>query len=294
MKHFEFSFTLRTCLHLNPDVNFNIDSLGTIIKTEEIHEEHDSRYGTAKNMEITSDTDAAFRFTRIKILVPDQNKKIPLENLEKVYAEKILSSVNMFINSYRDLTGRYGINNISNLSDLPDKNVGRPTLQGGGTFMKTISFTGNEKGVTLSLYKPYRSTKEHEALQKMLTDPSLSLSKMFLMDAYKYHQTYQDIQSLINAIVALELSFWDYNIPNKFPILKPIYRFFSRYKNLQINAKYFLKNNGADRGIIECVTSAIKERNRIVHKGQRNVMGNMKKYLKDISHTIELISQKRE
>lgn len=149
------SFKLDICLYLDEPSLFEIrgveDNIMGLIHCEDIVEKFDSRFGTVENMELASDIRSAFRFTRIHLILDDQ-PEFALEEITVTTEDKVLYVVNKFLDSYKLVTRRFGIENIYSLSGLPELNVLRYQPGKNSQGLQKIQFSGG-----MTTLKPMRS-----------------------------------------------------------------------------------------------------------------------------------------
>ena len=270
----KISFSLPTCLYLQDDFIFNIDQDIKIIH-EETREEYDSRFGRGINVEVKSDTNAAFRFSKLTIEIPDYDPNIPGSRLVEVYNLKIIEAVNKFIDAYRFLSNRPAIANIQDLKNMRELSVGLIPQQ---IFETRISFGG---GLTNS---PILSKTEHNKLQKLLTG-GVPLEEIFFMEAERHYALGHFLQSLVSAVIAIEIIL-NSCINIKIPI---IFRIFYKKKKLIYKIEKVLSDK-IDFQKMSLLIGAIKDRNRIVHNGKREINNEtIRKYLDVIKESIEKI-----
>src|SRR3989339_1933231 len=174
-KNIEISFRLPTCLYLQNEYLFSIEPNITI-RVKEIREDADSRFGTVKNMEVCSDTAAAFRFTELTVIIPDFNSNIPDDNLLDVYNQKIIEVTNKFIDTFRFFTGRHAIANIQDLKNARRLSVRRVP----GDIISQVIFSFGQ-GASMRTLVKLHTPEQHVELQELLND-SLPLEQLFIMD----------------------------------------------------------------------------------------------------------------
>ena len=277
----EISFELSVCLHLNKSVVFsiNINGQDIEIRTDDVLYEN-TRFGRAINTEIYSDTDSGFRYTRIKISFKDTNPKIPLDNLSSAYRDLILESVNKFIDAYRFVTGRVAISNISSTSDLFGLSCFRRNAKGGGTVMVTINLGGvgiAGKQVAMGQFKTDLDIRDNENIQDLLKTGGIPLEDLFIMDAKRHLQIGHKIQALISAVIATEIVVRSKN--NWFV------RFLYKGRLLEFNLKKELKSK-LPKESLSIIIGGIKERNRVIHDGKRNLTIDISKYINETENAI--------
>ncbi len=284
----EISFELSVCLHLDKEAVFllKINGRDVEIKTNDVIYEN-TRFGRAQNTEIYSDTDSGFRYTQIVISFKDTNPNIPLDNLSSAYRDLILESVNKFIDVYRFITERVAISNIASISDLFGLSCFRRNAKGGGTGMITINFGGvgiAGKQVAMGPFKIDLDIKDNEKIQNLLKTEGIPLEDLFIMDAKRHLQIGHKIQALISTVIATEIVVRSKN--NWF------IRFLYKGRLLEFNLKRELKNK-ISKESLSIIISGIKERNRVIHGGKRNLTIDISKYINETEKVInELRSTK--
>lgn len=287
-----FSFILPICLHLENNFDFLVNLRGWphpfIINTEECIEEYDPRYGNSKNAEVNSDIASAYRFTRLNIVFLDKNPTIPLEKIKELYENDVLKAVNHFLNAYRHITERHAINNIFSLSSVRSLIIYRGDKEGKEQFQIVIQF-----GVDglLSTFLPFRSSEEHTRLKELaLKDQPIPLDELLLMDAKRYSAIGYELQSLITAVTALEISIGNRKAKRSIRRMQYFLDFFLKNRRLQNKVKSLLNENlNTPKGLVGEVIFAIRERNRVVHDGKNFVKGDIKKHLESIRLAIKYI-----
>ncbi|MBI2669740.1 MAG: hypothetical protein HYX20_01145 [Candidatus Yanofskybacteria bacterium] len=277
----EISFELSVCLHLDKEAVFllKINERDVEIKTNDVIYEN-TRFGRAQNTEIYSDTDSGFRYTKITISFKDTNPKIPLDNLILAYKDLILESVNKFIDAYRFITGRVAISNIASISDLFGLSCFRRNAKGGGTGMITINFGGvgiAGKQVAMGQFKTDLDIKDNEKMQNLLKTGGIPLEDLFIMDAKRHLQIGHKIQALISAVIATEIVVRSKN--NWFV------RFLYKGKLLEFNLIKELKYK-LPKESLSIIIGGIKERNRVIHDGKRDLTIDISKYIKETEKAI--------
>jgi hypothetical protein len=278
----EFSFQLRICLHLQSERSFQIGD-GLVIQTSEVIRREHPELGTSQNMEVLSDIDSGFRFTRLTILVPDRDENIPADRLQSVYEKEVLTAVNYFIDSYRHVTGRFGIANIPSLYGYPGLNVQRQ----GGSGVFVISFGSQGEGI--SQFRGARSPEEHGAIEQLLNENSLRLEQLFMMDARRYSVNGHETQALINAVIALDIAIRNNGEKPRSKLTRFWLKIFYQHKALVRLVTKVLSEKNMDEGKIGDIVGAIRERNKIIHDGRRRISGSLERYLDTISEAIELL-----
>lgn len=279
----EFEFRLRICLHLHPTVEFSIGDTGILIKTNEVFEEKDSKFGSGQGIEILSDTEGGFRFTSLTVLVPDNDPSIPTDNLKDAYENDVVSAVNRFIDTYRYLTGRHGIANVHSLNDFHQVGVYRQR-SGAEEPTRFISVSFGPDGA-ISTLRPFRTAQEHAHLEKYLAETDIPLEDLFLMDARRYAASGHTIQALINAVIAVEI------VARQIPRQKQnwFFRLFRKKESLQYTVRKRLSELKMNATKINNVVGAIRQRNKIVHGGKRVLRGNINNYLHAIEESISAL-----
>jgi hypothetical protein len=274
-KNIEISFRLPTCLYLQNEHVFSIEP-NIAIRVKEIREESDTRFGTVKNMEVCSDTDAAFRFSELTVIIPDLNPKIPDENLLDVYNQKIIEVANKFIDTFRFFTGRHAIANIQDLRNARRLSIRRVPGDTIGEYIFSFG-QGSSMRTLVTLHTP----EQHKKIQELLNN-NLPLEQLFIMDAIRHYTLGHYLQSLVSAIIALEITV------NSYPDIKIpwILKIFFKQKNLEYKIGKLLNNKTE----VSLIVGAIRKRNGIIHGGDRNIGEEiLQKYLVSIKNGIETI-----
>ena len=118
--YLRISFRLDVCLHLDQGNLFEIKKGNRIIGAiycEDITEEFDPKVGTGKNVELESDLTGAFKFTKLNLILSGKGVKYG-ESLSPKSETDALYALNKFIDSYKFVTKRFGIENIFTLIDM--------------------------------------------------------------------------------------------------------------------------------------------------------------------------------
>ena len=277
----EITFELSVCFHLDKEAVFllKINGRDVEIKTNDVIYEN-TRFGRAQNTEIYSDTDSGFRYTQIIISFKDTNPKIPLDNLSLAYKDLILESVNKFIDVYRFVTGRVAISNIASISDLFGLSCFRRNAKGNGAGMITINFGGvgiAGKQVAMGQFKTDLDIKDNEKIQNLLKTEGIPLEDLFIMDAKRHLQIGHKIQALISAVIATEIVVRSKN--NWFV------RFLYKGKLLEFKLIKELKYK-LPKESLSIIIGGIKERNRVIHDGKRDLTIDISKYIEETEKAI--------
>ncbi len=277
-------FRLPICLHLEDNYDFiffdkNGDKI--IITTNDIRENMDSRHGSGQNIEIYSDTDAAFRFTKIIVTLIDKNKNIPEDRIGQVYKKEILGAINIFIDSYRQITHRDAIANVQDLTSLRNLSVYRENIETGQSRgLVTLSFGSGG----LSPLRPLRTQEEHSKIQDILNFGGPKLEDLFIMEAQRQSVIGHSLEALINAVIALEISIRS-GPSLKLNIFEKIIFF---RKKLILQVKRRLESLNFEE--TDLVIGAIKDRHKIIHTGDRNIDSLLvEKYIKAIKDALDVL-----
>lgn len=274
-KNIEISFRLPTCLYIRDGFKFNIEK-NIFVKVTEVREQQDVRFGSVHNMEVYSDTNAAFRFSVLTVIIPDTNPNIPDENLRETYRRKIIEVTNKFIDTYRFFSKRYSIANIQDLKDMYELKIQRVPGNTVGEFMFSFG-----KGSSLRTLVPICTEENHIKLQNLLNQ-SIPLEQLFIMDAERHNSLGHYPQALLGAVIALEItvnSFTKIHIPK-------FLKFFLRQKNLE----YRLGKIIDKKEDLDLIKGAVRKRNSIVHDGDRKIDEDiLEKYIGSIKKIIEQI-----
>ncbi len=200
---------LPVCLHLDGRTFCLPYKNGTQIEiqTENFFSERETSLGSASGFEIDSDDFSHFRFTRIKMKIPDFAKEpIDQNAILEQYRDVFFRSLNIFIDSVRIALKRYGLRNFHHYDDFSEQVIAKPSekLNPSGTVSCFISF---EKGHLVTA-KPLRSEVEHTKIQEMLSQ-TVTLPEAFISDAKREFYYNNDLHALLNAVIALEIMLSD-------------------------------------------------------------------------------------
>lgn len=269
-------------MYLVDAYEFPFDKRRIVIKTEDLTEREDSRFGTSVGVEIASDIDAAFRFTKLNVLIRDENSSIPTDALRDVYESDVIRATNRFIDSYRFVTGRHAIANLHNLSSVRQLSITRFDDEGQvGNFV--INF--GAAGAVLRVHQPPLSEETHSQISAKFVN-GVPLEDQLMMDAARYATIGHSIQALISAITALDV------VVREYPKSRP--RWFMRLWHRNSVLEQLVKtslSNVSDNLDISVVVGAIRERHKVVHAGRRNLKGDIMKYIKNIEAAVQLLRQ---
>jgi hypothetical protein len=261
---------LPICLHLDirPFYIISKDGRKIEIKTENYFYEKETHLGTGKNIEVLSDEFSHFRFTRVSIKIPiNENESIDNSILLDRYKETFFESLNIFIDSARIALNRHGLKNYHDFNAFLEIVDIKKT----GLIMHHI-------GPTITPAMPLRSNELHDRIQNLM-NKGISLHATFLSDAIRSYYYYKYTHSIINAVISLEIILSDFirKAAKRRGINESESDNFIRSVGLTGNLKTTLKLLIPKGGIlpnedifIYC-KQAIKLRNAIVHKGQRNI-----------------------
>lgn len=288
------SFRLDVCLRLDESNLFefkreNSNQAG-VIYCEDVIEETDPRLGTGTNVELTSDIRSAFRFTKVHLIIPSSLGAWD-DSLIPTIEKEVLYMINKFIDSYKFVTKRFGIENVYSLSSLYELNIISSNEDGKSQGVISIQFPGG-----LTIRKPFRSQDEINIIKKLTSQhDSLYLVDRFLLDAYKYLSRGYDLQSLINIVTALQLKCKDFYSAIKtedYELTTQEKMILGDRHNLPGKIKIAFSKilpKRLDGSIIDSAVEAIKERNDIVHDGKRSLTGNIHNYISAVQKVIDLL-----
>ena len=132
---------------------------------------------------------------------------------------------------------------------------------------------------------PLRSSEEHEKLRRLIESDPLPLDVLFMMDAWRDARIGHELQALTGAITALEIA-----LPKSPPGLWERFRALIKGKKpLQVVVRDMLRSRKAEQKTIDLVIGAIRDRNRIVHEGMREITTDIQKYLTEIDRAISIL-----
>lgn len=291
----KITVTLPVCLHLDGR-EFRIpyrNGKAITVNNENIFSTRPTHLGKGNGVEVDSDTFSYFRFSRVSITIPTCKEETtdPSQILTH-YQETFFKSLNRFIDAARATLQRKGLRHYFDYSDFVDTvraESSKNSLSAG------ISFP--DGGVIIA--KPVRSPAEHEQFQQIL-DTDISLSGRFILDAERelYYKNYPF--ALLNSVIALEIVVSDTirGIANHKGISEKEINEFIQGVGLTGNIKSTLRLLAISNTILpndinfsQC-KSAITLRNRIMHRGQRDVPeGEIPSYLESIKMVISYCKQ---
>ncbi len=273
------SFTLDCCLHLSSDTKFDFDYLNDdgsiskiVITFEDIRQPEDHRFGRGENCEIATDSEAAFRFTKVYLSIaisPDIQEDEILDNNWEV----IKNSCNKFLDVYRFVTKRYAIRQLTTRGALP---TARVTVSNENTKVRGVVHFNLGSNGCLSTLLPERSDDEKNIIRSLLLKNSLEIEDIFLMSAYRLNQEGHKFECLTNLVIALEAI--------TYKIMDSIDK-----KNITINEKWkkkILKKTGNLYKKNVVLVSIIKSANLLNHTQYATKIKTIKNLIKDRNNYI--------
>jgi hypothetical protein len=264
---------LPICLHLDSRPFYIISKEGGKIKiiTENFFYEKETHLGTGKNIEVLSDEFSHFRFTRLSIKIPiNESESVDHSKLLDLYRETFFETINTFINSARIALNRHGLKNYHDFSGFLE--------------IIDIKKTGmimhhSEHNITPAM--PLRSNALHNRIQGLINN-GISLHASFLSDAMRDYYYHNHTQSIINAVISLEIVLSEFI--RKAAIIRGIdessienyIRSVGLTGNLKTTLKLLIPKEVSfpNEDVFIYCKRAIKLRNAIVHKGRRNILKN--------------------
>lgn len=284
----KISFKLGICLHLDESNLFSVNGkngeLIGIIYCEDI-KEGSSEFGTGTNVELKSDIKGAFRFTNINLVMPNRSKT---REITVEIERNVLYATNKFLDSYKLVTRRFGIENIFSLSGLRDYNTQFFFPQEPTHGIYRMQFP---EGITKLL--PLRSIDDVKKINELVSqEEDLDLVEQFFLDARKFLAREYNLAALVNAVTSLQLKYKKFLSSldfNKYSLsakeLKILKNKEELPQKIDIIFSKILKESDLD-DILDSAKNAIRERNDIVHDGKRKIDGDVNKYLDSLEKVI--------
>jgi len=287
--------TLPICLHLD-DRSFRFsdsDRLIEITTSNEISKDA-TWIGEAKNMEVSSDKFSHFRFTKFKLKIESKEDNKTEYPLLETYENIIFKVLNRFISACRIALHRHGLDYYFDISQfISPINVMRKP-EGDEVAKGVLTFAPN-----LSNLLPNEPDIAHIKIQSLL-DEDIDLSLAFLSDARHSFDEWHLIPALLSSLIALEIKAGDTirNLLEKVGLSKnEIDDMLKLNRALPALKSYFKMLLPAsielpDDNIFNSCIMARKKRNKVIHKGERNIDENeIEKWMNDIEQMISFCDE---
>lgn len=288
--YIEIIIVLPICLHLDNREFYLSYKKGKniVIRTENIYNNNHPIYGSVQNMEVDSDSDSRFRFSKVFIKIPLFGElMVPVEQIISTYSELYLKYLNTFLDQYRFVTKRSAIKNYTDLTDFIPPVTAKTSKDvfGEESFVSEMNFFA--RGLTTALDD--RSEEDHLRLQEYLNN-NIPLHEKFMIDAERDFHYGNFLHSIINGVISLEIIIAELFglLSDKTNISKEVRSDFIKNVGIYLNLAFTLKlvSNIAlmpDDKVFENCQSAISIRNKIVHQGKRDIGKNdVETYLSSI------------
>ena len=286
-KYLEFSFESDVCLHIDRNryiewkFDYNWDSKPYIIVIEDIKQTFDQRFWQAINLEVASDKNAAFRFSKIRVFIPVLKNWIPFDWLEWFYWKYFKSITNMFIDTYRYITWRFQMNWIETKEDI--KNF---TICSYNIWENTHCSTQLMNSLCwMTTLLPNRPDEEIDKIESILNwEDSISLHDYFYMNSIRLFKDNHRYESLVMLVVSLEIVTKNF-LYKTLGSEEEVSNFMKTHNSdwlkeviRVIDEKYFNKKNIHN---ISKISEWIKLRNDIIHIRKWNIVDlpRLKEYI---------------
>lgn len=267
---------LPVCLHLDNWVYTIPYRKETIIQIQpvDVFRAQKTYVGEVKNGEVISDEYSHFRFTEVAVRIPVlDERQVEIHGLYERYHEPFFDALNGFIDAARIALKRYGLRKYHDYSSFVD-NV-YAAIGEGNSFPTRVSGLA---AWPIALAKPLCSKEDHNALQQVI-DRRVPLTQSFLADARTELHYHRDVQALLNAVIALEISVSAVirNTGETKGIsakqIEELIKDVGLSGNVKTTLKLMLPQDTslpAEETFQKC-QAAITHRNKIMHEGRRDV-----------------------
>lgn len=307
-RYAEVSFELDCCLHLPEDrfffhlPNRNNSLMVSALRFSDVKKKQDHRHGSATGFEVITDSNAAFRFSRIHVYFP-VDAKDQRENILNIYAKEVISMTNYFLDVYRYVTKRYAIQRIVILTDKPylETNIHDENDNSNVSPVTYFGFGGLLKGEDGSLtnFLPDRSGKEVDEIFLMVKDGKLVHSaQLLLMNSSRLIREGYSYLALANMSSALEAVVYDLynNYLSKLTVPSDIQKSFTKGGHLFKKIKWSINelNNKVkiqfNQNEIAKLEKLIKDRNDYIHENKENLSYSILEYQEIVEKYLDLLS----
>jgi hypothetical protein len=288
-RYAEISFELDCCLHLPEDQIFTVNETNnrsnspakSALKFSDVRKNDDHRYGSSNGWEIMTDSNAAFRFSKLHLYFPvalDDNRENILDN----YENKAMSIINYFLDIYRYVTKRYAIKRIVTLRDKPNLIVavhGEDDKVNGMNYFGFGGLFGGYDGV-LTNTLPDRSLEEISEIMRILgKGTQVHSAQLLLMNASRLIKEGYNYLALTNMVSGLEATVYDLYQNKLSNVTRPtdIENFFKKgghlYKKIEwsiLSGACHLKLKFSNNDLVK-INKLIDDRNAYIHENKESL-----------------------
>ncbi|MBI4449995.1 hypothetical protein HY634_02970 [Candidatus Uhrbacteria bacterium] len=253
----------------------SVASWPIVVSTTEYTAEFDDRYGSGRRVEVPDNVTAAFRFTCLHLRLYDDDSNIPIDRVQAFYGHRLLRAVNHFLDCYRHVTKRHGIQNVKSFDQFSETRVGRVGPDGQNKFVITIGFGGQ----MITPWLPMRLAEEHVRMQNLCAqDEPMPLHGSLLMEAERYAEMGHHLQATIFAQSSIEVFLGRHSnqIRHNWRIVRflaSLLRCLRKRELLEVRMNNLLANEEAQtkKRLISDLRLLIDDRNSIIHRGRREL-----------------------
>lgn len=207
-EYIEISYESDICFHIDRwrliewRFEFNGNKKPYVIVIEDVRQSFDERFWQSTNMEIATDRNAAFRFSRLRVFIPLLQLGIPFDNLEWFYWKYYKNIINDFIDSYRLITGRFQIWGIESKEDMREFTICHHKVWESSSCASNLFMSST----WWSLLRANRTEEEISNIHKILMwEEQIGLEEIFYMNAVRLFKDNHKQESLIILIITIEI-----------------------------------------------------------------------------------------